>query len=92
MNSVYSIINSYRYKNTRVKIKFNTSGSVTLESFKTYWLFFNDNISKYLKNKRRMFTISRIGTLERRLMVPTGQRETPAPAKFFRLNFSQGQF
>lgn len=37
-----------------------------------------------------MFTISRIGTLERRLMVPTGQRETPAPAK--RLNFSQGQF
>lgn len=39
-----------------------------------------------------MFTISRIGTLERRLMVPTGQRETPASANFFRLNFSQGQF
>lgn len=93
MNSVYSIINSYRYKNTRVKKKFNVSGSVTLESFKTYWLFFNDNISKYLKkNKRRMLTISRIGTLERRLMVPNGQGETPAPAKFFRLNFSQGQF
>lgn len=34
-----------------------------------------------------MFTISRIGTLERLLMVPTGHRETPAPAKFFRLNF-----
>lgn len=39
-----------------------------------------------------MLTISRSGTLERRLMVPTGQRETPAPAKNFRLNFSQGQF
>lgn len=29
-----------------------------------------------------MLTISRSGTLERRLMVPTGQRETPAPANF----------
>lgn len=29
-----------------------------------------------------MFTISRSGTLEKRLMVPTGQGETPGPANF----------
>lgn len=44
MNFVYLIINFYRYKNIRVKIKFKIFGSVMLESFKIYWLFFNDNI------------------------------------------------